>query len=156
LHTEGKKLPQLIIIDGGKGQLSAANAALQELGLQGRTTLIGLAKNEEEIFFTGDSQSLRLSMNSPSLTFIRKVRDEVHRFGIGFHRKQRSRGTFKNELETIPGIGKMTAQALLRQFRSVKRVSNSTLDALETVVGKKAAERIYRHFHTKENEQPGA
>jgi len=122
LKEEGDSLPQLVIIDGGKGQLSASLEAIKELKLEGKMTLVGLAKNEEELFFPGDSASLKLSYQSNSLKFIRCIRDEVHRFGITFHRRKRSKGTFKNELEEIPGIGKTTAYALLKEFRSVKSI----------------------------------
>lgn len=122
LKEEAEAFPQLVIIDGGKGQLSAAMEAIHELGLDGQMTLVGLAKNEEELFFTGDSASLKLPYNSTSLKFIRRIRDEVHRFGITFHRQKRSKGTFKNELEDIPGIGKATADLLLKEFRSVKNL----------------------------------
>lgn len=149
LSEEGQNFPQLVIIDGGKGQLSAANEAITELGLEGRTTLVGLAKNEEEIFFTGDTQSLKLPYNSPSLHLLRRIRDEVHRFGITFHRAQRSKGTFKNELEDIPGIGKATAESLLRQFRSVKKVSEASLKDLAKLVGQAKALAIMDYFEKK-------
>nr|MDQ6890986.1 excinuclease ABC subunit UvrC [Bacteroidota bacterium] len=106
LVLENEPLPQLIIIDGGKGQLNAAVESLNELEQQGKISIVGLAKNEEEIFFPGDLQSIKLPWNSESLKLIRRIRDEVHRFGINFHRNQRSRGTFVNELEQIKGIGK--------------------------------------------------
>ena len=122
LKEEEQPFPQLVIIDGGKGQLSAAIEAVQELMIQGQFTLIGLAKNEEELFFAGDSASLKLPYTSESLKFIRRVRDEVHRFGIAFHRQKRSKGTFKNELEDIPGIGKTIAGLLLKEFRSVNNI----------------------------------
>ncbi len=122
LREEEQPFPQLVIIDGGKGQLSAALEAAQELGIDGEFTLVGLAKNEEEVFFSGDSASLKLPYNSASLKFIRRIRDEVHRFGINFHRQKRSKGTFKNELEEIPGIGNATADILLKEFRSVKNI----------------------------------
>lgn len=122
LQEEEQAFPQLVIIDGGKGQLSAAMEAINELGVGGRTTLIGLAKNEEEIFFAGDQESLKLPYNSSSLKFIRRIRDEVHRFGITFHRAKRSKGTFKNELEDIPGIGSATADQLLKEFKSIKNI----------------------------------
>ena len=114
--NEDLPLPQLIIIDGGKGQLSAAMISIKELGLVGKTTLIGLAKNEEEIFFTGDQESIKLSFDSESLKLIRKIRDEVHRFGITFHRNQRSKGTLRNELEEIKGISKISADLLLKKI----------------------------------------
>ena len=109
LKEEGEPLPQLVIIDGGKGQLSAANEAIEELHLKGKMTLVGLAKNEEEIFFVGDKESLKLSYDSESHKLIRLIRDEVHRFGFNFHRNKRSKGTFKNSLQDIKGIGSTTA-----------------------------------------------
>ncbi|OZA63783.1 MAG: excinuclease ABC subunit C [Sphingobacteriia bacterium 39-36-14] len=108
LKEEALPFPQLVIIDGGKGQLSSAMEAFKELNIVGVTTVVGLAKNEEEIFFPGDSESFKLPMSSDSLKLVRRIRDEVHRFGITFHRNQRSKGTFKNELEQVPGIGKAT------------------------------------------------
>ncbi len=144
--NEGLPFPQLIIIDGGKGQLSAAIEAMEELGLMGRSTLVGLAKNEEELFFAGDQESLKLPYDSPALKLVRRIRDEVHRFGIGFHRDQRSRGTFKNELEDIKGIGKATADLLLKQFRSVKNVKEQSLEKLTELVGAKKASLIRAHF----------
>ncbi|MEO5946959.1 MAG: excinuclease ABC subunit UvrC [Chitinophagaceae bacterium] len=122
LKEEKQDFPQLIIIDGGKGQLSSAIEALSELEVEGRSTVIGLAKNIEEIFFAGDSASVKLAYNNDSLLFIRSIRDEVHRFGITFHRNKRSKGTFKNELEDIPGIGEQTANELLKAFKSVKNI----------------------------------
>jgi len=149
LSEEGQDFPQLVIIDGGKGQLSAANEAITELGLEGRTTLVGLAKNEEEIFFTGDTQSLKLPYNSPTLKLLRRIRDEVHRFGITFHRAKRSKGTFKNELEDIPGIGETTANTLLQTFRSVKKVREASLKDLAKVVGQAKAVAIMDYFEGK-------
>jgi excinuclease ABC subunit C len=140
-------LPQLVIIDGGKGQLSAALESIEELGLIGRMTLVGLAKNEEELFFAGDKESLKLPYNSSSLKLIRQIRDEVHRFGITFHRKKRSAGTFTNELEKIKGIGKQTADQLLQHFRSVKKVSAATEDELAEIAGPAKASIVYTHFH---------
>jgi excinuclease ABC subunit C len=146
LDAEGSPFPQLVIIDGGKGQLGAAMEAMEELGLTGSTTLVGLAKNEEELFFAGDKESLKLPYNSESLKLIRRIRDEVHRFGITFHRSQRSRGTFKNELESIPGIGKTTAENLLKTFRSVKRIRSLTKEELEAAVGASKTALIMQYF----------
>lgn len=151
LWEENQPFPQLVIIDGGKGQLSAANTALQELQLTGKTTLVGLAKNEEEIFFVGDKESLKLPYNSPALQLIRRIRDEVHRFGITFHRKKRSQGTFKNELENIPGIGKSTADLLLKTFRSVKNIRRQPEEELAKLAGKAKAKVIIQYFHSQEN-----
>lgn len=146
LKEENAALPQLVIIDGGKGQLSAALEAIEELQLQGRMTLVGLAKNEEEIFFPGDKESVKLPFNSESLNLTRRIRDEVHRFGITFHRKKRSQGTFKNELETIKGIGKNTADQLLKEFRSVKRIKELSEEELARQVGAAKAKLIKQHF----------
>jgi excinuclease ABC subunit C len=138
--------PQLIIIDGGKGQLSAAIDALKELKAEEKTTLIGLAKNEEEIFFSGDQESLKLHYNSSSLKLIRFIRDEVHRFGINFHRKKRSQGAFKNELEDIRGIGQDTIDQLLKKFRSVKNIKTKTMEELINEIGIKRAKILYGHL----------
>lgn len=147
LRDEGQDFPQLIIIDGGKGQLGAALEAIQELGLEGESTLVGLAKNVEEIFFAGDRESLKLPYNSESLKLIRRIRDEVHRFGITFHRQKRNKGTFKNELEEIAGIGKNTADQLLKTFRSVKNVKEKSLEELQAVLGPAKALLVFRYFH---------
>ena len=131
--------PDLVIIDGGKGQLSAAVEALYELNATGKTTIVGLAKNEEEIFFTGDSESLKLPYDSESLKFIRRIRDEVHRFGITHHRKRRAKGLFKNELEEIKGIGKETADRLLKEFKSVKNIREKDVSDISKIIGKSKA-----------------
>lgn len=135
LIAENTPLPQLVIIDGGKGQLSAALESIKELNLDGQITLVGLAKNKEEIFFAGDTSSLQLPWDRESLKLIRYIRDEVHRFGITFHRNKRSKGTFKNELEDIKGIGKQTADVLLKEFRSVARIKEQNKETLEKLIG---------------------
>ncbi|HAK11385.1 MAG TPA: excinuclease ABC subunit C [Chitinophagaceae bacterium] len=150
LKEEGSSLPQLVIIDGGKGQLNAAMDSIKALGLEGEMTLVGLAKNEEEIFFVGDKESLKLPWNSNSMKLIRFIRDEVHRFGITFHRKKRSAGTFKNQLENIEGIGKQTAEKLLQHFKSVKKVAEASEHALTEVVGLAKARLIITHFKQKD------
>jgi excinuclease ABC subunit C len=127
--------PELVLIDGGKGQLSAAAEALHELNASGKTTLAGLAKNEEEVFFTGDHESLKLPYDSESLKFIRRIRDEVHRFGIAHHRKRRAKGVFKNELEEIKGIGKETADRLLKEFKSVKNIKEKDISEISKIIG---------------------
>ena len=131
--------PDLVIIDGGKGQLSAAAEALRELNAAGKTTLAGLAKNVEEIFFTGDHDSLKLPYDSDSLKFIRSIRDEVHRFGITHHRKRRAKGVFKNELEEVKGIGKETANKLLKEFKSVKNIKEKDISEISKIIGKAKA-----------------
>lgn len=148
LLDEEQLLPQLIIIDGGKGQLSAAMESIEALNLKNKITVVGLAKNEEEIFFPGDTESIKLPMNSDSLKLIRYIRDEVHRFGITFHRNKRSKGTFKNELEEIKGIGKNTATQLLQKFRSVKNIREAGEEELEKVIGKSKAKLIIEHFNS--------
>ena len=146
LVDEEKSLPQLIIIDGGKGQLSAAMESIYALNLVGKITVTGLAKNEEEIFFPGDTESVKLDMNSDSLKLIRYIRDEVHRFGITFHRNKRSKGTFSNELEEIKGIGKNTITQLLQAFRSVKNIGMQTEEDITKVIGSSKAKLVYNHF----------
>jgi excinuclease ABC subunit C len=153
LLKEGISLPQLIIIDGGKGQLNAAVEGLEETGMMGKTTIVGLAKNEEEIFFPRDRESIKLPWNSESLKLIRRIRDEVHRFGITFHRNQRSRGTFVNELENIKGIGKSTIDILLKKFRSVKKIKELSREALEETIGKSRAAIIFEYFDQAKNDQ---
>lgn len=147
LLNEHQAFPQLIIIDGGKGQLSAALESIKELGAEGKTTLIGLAKNEEEIFYSGDQQSLKLPWDSDSLKLIRRIRDEVHRFGIAFHRNQRSRGTFVNELESIKGISKSTADNLLKKYKSVKNIKEVSLEELSSYLGKSKARLVLDHLN---------
>jgi len=137
LLDERESLPQLVIIDGGKGQLSAAMESIRSLKLDDKLTVIGLAKNIEEVFFTGDTQSVKLSYNSDSLKLLRRIRDEVHRFGITFHRNQRSKGTFKNELEDINGIGKATAELLLSKFRSVANIKKAEKEELVELIGER-------------------
>lgn len=146
LKEEGLPFPQLVIIDGGKGQLSAAQQAVRSLGVDGAFTMVGLAKNEEEIFFPGDTQSLKLPWNSPSLKFIRRIRDEVHRFGITFHRQKRSKGTFVNELENIKGIGKGTATKLLKHFKSVKKIKEASHEEIAAQIGDAKATLVTAHF----------
>lgn len=150
LLAEQQPLPQLVIIDGGKGQLGSAMESIRELNLIGSMTVVGLAKNEEEIFFPGDSESIKLPYNSESLKLIRRVRDEVHRFGITFHRQKRSKGTFKNELESIKGIGGNTATQLLKTFRSVAKIKLLSQDDLVKEVGAAKAKLIWDHFHKEE------
>ena len=133
-----------------KGQLSAAMDSITELGIVGMMTVVGLAKNVEEIFFPGDSESVKLPYNSDSLHLVRRIRDEVHRFGITFHRQKRSKGTFTNELEQIDGIGRQTADLLLKQFRSVTRIRQLPEEDLAAVVGPAKARNIHAYFRGKE------
>lgn len=149
LKESGEPFPQLVIIDGGKGQLGAAMDAFRSLDLIGTTTVVGLAKNEEEIFFPGDKASIKLPWDSDSLKLVRRIRDEVHRFGITFHRNQRSKGTFKNELEQIPGIGKATIEELLRTFKSVKNIKLQSEQSLSIIIGASRASILLKYFQSK-------
>jgi len=146
LLAEKQPLPQLIIIDGGKGQLSAAMQSIAALNLPGTTSVIGLAKNEEEIFFPGDTESVKLPWNSESLKLIRRIRDEVHNYGITYHRNLRSKGTFVNELESIKGIGKATANLLLKEFKSVKNIRSRSIQEIAAVIGEAKAALIEKSF----------
>jgi len=147
LSDEQKPLPQLVIIDGGKGQLGAALESIEKLGLTGRMALVGLAKREESIFFPGDTDPVQLPFDSPAHLLIRRIRDEVHRFGITFHRQTRSKGTFKNELEGIPGIGDKTATDMLKAFRSVKNIKTLTERELTRVIGASKARIVWQYFN---------
>jgi excinuclease ABC subunit C len=149
LLKENQTLPQLVIIDGGKGQLNAAAESIRVLGLSDRLTLIGLAKREENIFFIGDSHPLQLGMNDPVLLFIRKVRDEVHRFGIQFHRDIRSKNLLKNEMEILPGIGKNTIEKLLKKFRSIEGVRSAGYDTILDCIGKNKTDKIWNYLNKK-------
>lgn len=151
LLDEKQPLPKLVIIDGGKGQLGAAMKSIEELGLTGSMTVVGLAKREESIFYPGDKDPLQLPYNGQSLLLIRRIRDEVHRFGITFHRDVRSKGTIKNELEDIPGIGEKTAQTLLQTYRSVKRVKEMTFRELTLSIGASKARIVFDYFHKDED-----
>ena len=155
LIRERKSLPQLVIIDGGKGQLSAAMESIEKLGLSGKMTVVGMAKREETIFFPSDTDGLNLPYDSAPHLLMRRIRDEVHNFGITFHRKLRSKGTFKNELEEIPGIGAKTATELLQMFRSVNKIKALTQRELAKAVGTGKARLVHSYFHGEgsENEE---
>ncbi|PZD78480.1 excinuclease ABC subunit UvrC [Mesonia sp. K7] len=146
LLEEGQDLPQLIVIDGGKGQLSSALKALDKLGLRGKIAIVGIAKRLEEIFYPGDKYPLYIDKKSESLKIIQQLRNEAHRFGITFHRNKRSKSALGTELETIPGIGEKTALELLKHFRSVKKIKNATLEEIEEVIGKAKGKIIYNYY----------
>jgi excinuclease ABC subunit C len=151
LIEESKTLPQLIIIDGGKGQLSAAVEVLKQLGIYGKVAVIGIAKRLEELYYPEDSLPLYLDKKSETLKVIQQMRDEAHRFGITHHRNRRSKGLVKSALTDIPGIGPETAAMLLKNFKSVARVRTSGIDELSALIGEKKAVLIYRHFHPEEH-----
>lgn len=145
LEEEGT-LPQLIIIDGGKGQLSSAVSSLKKLGIDKKVTVIGIAKRLEELYYPGDSYPLHLDKKSETLKIIQQLRDEAHRFGITFHRKKRDQGTLKTELEAIGGIGKSTADKLLRHFKSVKRIKEASEAELAQVLNKAQLQTLMAYF----------
>ncbi|MBP6658664.1 MAG: excinuclease ABC subunit UvrC [Bacteroidia bacterium] len=146
---EAQPLPQLIVIDGGKGQLSSAMTSLEKLGLVGKMAVIGIAKKLEEIYYPGDSAPLYIDKKSETLRVIQNLRDEVHRFGITHHRNRRSKGVMKTELSDIKGIGQSTADELLREFKSVKRIKEASHDELKAVIGNSRADKVFSHFHDK-------
>lgn len=146
LLREGKSIPQLIIIDGGKGQLGSAVKSLDQLGLLDQVTVIGIAKKLEEIFFPGDSIPLYIDKRSETLKIIQQARNEAHRFAITFHRDKRSKAFTQTELTQIPGIGEKTAEKLLQQFGSVKKVKAADLLSLESIAGKAAGKRVFDYF----------
>jgi len=147
LLKEEKVLPQLIVVDGGKGQLSAAVKSLKKLGLFGKVGIIGIAKRLEELYFPNDPVPLYLDKKSETLRVIQQLRNEAHRFGITHHRKRRRKGTLKSELTEIRGVGKDTAQKLLRKFKSVKKIREASEENMAAVAGKAKAGIIFRHFH---------
>ena len=147
LQDEGQDLPQLIVIDGGKGQLSSALKSLDVLGLRKTIAIIGIAKRLEEIYYPDDPVPLYLDKKSESLKIIQQLRNEAHRFGISHHRNKRSKSALTNELEQINGIGKQTVVSLLKNFKSVKRVASLTFEDLENVIGKNRATKIYNYYH---------
>lgn len=151
LVEDNATLPQLVIIDGGKGQLSAAMESIDELGITGKLTLVGLAKNQEEIFFTKDRESIKLPWNSESLKLIRRIRDEVHRFGIKHHRNKRSQTALDNQLMSIKGVGEKTMTALLKEYKSIKNIRGLSEKDIEKVIGKSKATLIYTALHQNKN-----
>lgn len=143
LVEEGQPLPQLIVVDGGKGQLSAAVASLDELGLRGKIAIVGIAKRLEEIYFPGDTAPLYIDKSSESLRLIQHLRDEAHRFGITHHRNKRSKSQVMSALDSIKGIGPQTREALLREFKSLKRIKEASADELAAVVGEAKARLVH-------------
>jgi len=147
---EGGEMPNLIVIDGGKGQLGAALDALEDLNLRGKIPILGIAKRLEELYFPGDPLPLYLDKKSESLKVIQHLRNEAHRFGITHYRKRHQKGLIKSELEEIPGIGKTTSEALLSQFKSVKKIKETSLTQLAEVIGPSKAKIVFEYFHKKE------
>lgn len=147
LMNEGEPLPQLVVVDGGKGQLSAAVEALDEMGLRGTIAVVGIAKRLEEIYFPGDSLPLYISKTSETLKVVQALRDEAHRFGITHHRNRRSKGQTVSELDSIKGVGEKSRTALLSKFKSVKRLREADLDAIAEVIGPARASIVYSALH---------
>ena len=143
LSEEQEPLPQLVIIDGGKGQLSSAMKALDELNLRGKMTVIGIAKRLEEIFFPGDSIPIYIDKRSPSLKLIQHLRNEAHRFSLSHHRDRRSSSALRSSLTEIKGVGFRTAQTLLYEFKTIEAIREASLEELEKVVNKKVARAVY-------------
>lgn len=153
LLEEDMGLPQLVIIDGGKGQLSAAMKSIKALGLEKKMTIVGIAKQLEEIFFPEDPIPLYIDKKSESLKLIQQARNEAHRFGITFHRNQRSKGFTVTELTQIEGIGSVTADKLLSHFKSIKKLSEAEIDKIQAVVGKAAGKKVFNYFAQKRKEK---
>lgn len=153
LMQEGQELPQLIIVDGGKGQLSAAVEALDEIGLRGKIAIVGIAKRLEEIYFPGDSFPLYINKNSETLRIVQHLRDEAHRFGITHHRNRRSKSQIISELDSIEGVGPATRDKLLRHFHSLKNIREATVDQIAIICGRVKAQVIYDTLHRLENQE---
>ena len=149
LLEEDEPLPQLIVIDGGKGQLSSAVKSLDVLGLRGKISILGIAKRLEEIYFPNDSIPLYLDKKSETLKILQRARDEAHRFGITFHRNKRSKGALKSGLDTIPGVGPKTKETLLRKFKSFKRIKEASKEDLMRVLGENKGTQLYKQLHSK-------
>jgi excinuclease ABC subunit C len=147
LLDENQPLPQLIIIDGGKGQLIASLKSIDKLGLRGKITIIGIAKKLEEIYFPGDPVPLYIDKKSESLKVIQHLRNEAHRFSITHHRNKRSKGAITSELDNIEGIGAKTAQDLLQKFKSVARIKKASITELEETISKKRAQVVFYFFN---------
>lgn len=146
LLKEGKELPNLVIVDGGKGQLSSALKSIDKLGLRGKIPIIGIAKKLEEIYYPGDSLPLYINKKSESLKVIQHLRNEAHRFAISFHRNQRSKNFIQSELDQISGIGKKTKEILLNEFGSVKKIKRASLEELALFIGQTKADKVLRFF----------
>ena len=147
---EGATLPQLIVVDGGKGQLSVAIESLKELGLYGKIAIIGIAERLEEIYFPNDPIPLYIDKNSESLRVIQHMRDEAHRFGITHHRKKRSKAQISSELDSIKGIGEKSKQMLLKEFKSVKRIKEADYESIAKIIGNSKASHLINALNKKE------
>jgi excinuclease ABC subunit C len=147
LLTEGTPLPQLVVIDGGKGQLSAALKSFDVLGIRGKVAILGIAKRLEELYFPDDPIPLYLDKRSETLRIVQQLRNEAHRFGIRLHRNKRSKGATSSALEDIPGIGEKTIVQLLKKFKSVKRIKATSQEDLTALLGPAKAKIIVKYLH---------
>ena len=153
LLAEGEGLPQLVVVDGGKGQLNAAIEAFDEVGVRDKIAAIGIAKRLDEIYYPGDEIPLYIDKNSETLAVIQRLRDEAHRFGIKHHRSRRSKSQIHSVLDDIQGIGPKSQQALLKHFKSVKRVSEASLADIQAVIGKAKGSVVYNALNNKDIEE---
>ncbi len=151
LLDENLDLPQLVIVDGGKGQLSSAVSSLKKLGLYTKITIIGIAKKLEEIYFPGDPVPLYIDKNSPALKLIQRARDEAHRFGLAFHRNKREKSMISSELTSINGIGTKSTEQLISRYKSIEKVKQASLDELSGLIGAKKANILYDYLHPDQN-----
>ena len=148
LINENKSLPDLIIIDGGKGQLSSSVKSLKSLGIEKKIVIIGIAKRLEEIYFYGESTPIYIDKRSPSLKLIQKLRDEAHRFSLRQHRTRRDNSFLGTELQDITGIGEKTFLNLMKKYKSVKNIKTKSIDELKETIGLKKAKIIYGYFNS--------
>jgi excinuclease ABC subunit C len=146
MQDEGEALPNLIIIDGGKGQLSSAVKSLEQLGIYGKVAIVGIAKRLEEIYFPEDNLPLYINKKSESLKLIQKMRDEAHRFGITAHRNKRSRNFTKSAIDEISGIGSKSFELLIKHFKSVKKIKEASVEELAQIIGTSRAAKVRNHF----------
>ncbi len=147
---EGTPLPDLIVVDGGKGQLSSAYKVLCDLGIDDKVEIVGLAKRLEEIFYPGDSTPLYLDKSGETLKVLMHIRDEAHRFGITFHRNKRSAGQIKSRLEQIPSVGKASVERLIKRFKSIKGIQAASIDDIASVIGRSRAEAVKNYLTDKD------
>jgi len=156
LVQEGQSLPQLLVVDGGKGQVTATIQALDAIGLQGQIAVVGIAKRFNEVYFPGDSVPLFIDKNSETLRVIQRLRDEAHRFAITFHRSTRSKGQVHSALDDVKGIGPRSRDALLKHFKSLKRIRAASVDELAAVVGQSRAQLVHDALASGESENNDA
>jgi excinuclease ABC subunit C len=150
LLDEKQDLPQLVVIDGGKGQLSSALLSIDALNLRSKIAVIGIAKRLEEIYYPNDSIPMYLDKRSETLKIIQQLRNEAHRFGVRLHRNRRSKHAVSSSLDGIAGVGEKTAVKLLKTFKSVKRIKDASINDLASVIGESKAREVHAHFHIKD------